>query len=288
LQAVAVSCHLKDNRQIEIYPTLISDIMGRIFISHSSKDKAIAEQLANDLYTKGYWVWLDAWRIKVGQCILHEIEYGLDSVDFVILLLSKHAVESLWVDREWKTAYWDEVNKNSIVILPACIEPCIIPKLLQTKKYATLYESYLRGFSEIVDALEYYELTKLNTDFFHAIYSVRAEITTLPKQIAVKQNKHWDLFEQAVDSLTFAERLRVQKANTEFYLDKWHLSITQLKKELRFLGVYDGELDDNFTDDVVHAIIWFQRIYNLRHIDGIFGPLTYSEMEKVARSKTAW
>jgi hypothetical protein len=107
--------------------------MARIFISHSSKDQDIAESLANDLRTKGHLIWLDSWRIKVGQCILHEIEQGIEIADFVIVLLSVHAVESSWVDREWKTAYWDEVNNKSIIVLPACIERCKVPKLLQTK-----------------------------------------------------------------------------------------------------------------------------------------------------------
>jgi len=60
-----------------------------------------------------------------------------------------HAVQSKGVDREWKAAYWDEVNDETVVILPACIEECKIPKLLQTKKYASFHESYEKGLSEI-------------------------------------------------------------------------------------------------------------------------------------------
>lgn len=262
--------------------------MPRVFISHSSKDKIVAERLAKDLRAHGHWVWLDAWRIKVGQCIMREIEHGLETADFVIVLLSNHAVESQWVDREWKTAYWDELKDNSIVVLPACIEHCHIPKLLQTKKYAAFYDSYTQGLSEIIGALEHYELTKVNENFFHAIDRVRAELANAPEDYAVVQHIHWNSFQDTVDSLAPEERLLVQKENIKHYLDKWHLSVTHLKKELHFLGVYEGELNDELTDDVVDAIVRFQRIHNLRHIDGVFGPLTYSEMEKVARSKEAW
>jgi hypothetical protein len=84
-----------------------------------------------------------------------------------------HAVQSKGVDREWKAAYWDEVNDETVVILPVCIEECKIPKLLQTKKYASFHESYEKGLSEILEALAHYEATKLNADFFHSIDGVR-------------------------------------------------------------------------------------------------------------------
>lgn len=259
--------------------------MARVFISHSSKDKAIATRIAEDLRAEGHWVWLDAWRIMVGQCIVREIEEGIEAADFVLLLLSNHAVESQWVDREWRAAYWDEVKEDSIVILPACIEQCRIPKLLQTKKYAAIYESYERGLDEVLDAVAHYEATKLNADFFHAVDRVRIELANVPEAFAVHRHDHWDTFSEGVESLFSKERLMVQKRNTEHYLRKYRLSVVQLKKELGFLGVYDGAaVNDELTDDVIEAIIRFQRNHNLRHADGVFGPLTYSEMEKVARS----
>lgn len=130
--------------------------MAAIFLSHSSRDKDVARQLAGDLKQLGHQVWLDEWNIRVGQCIPTEIEQGIATADFVTLLLSKHAVESSWVDREWKMAYWDEINSGSIVVLPVLLEKCEIPKLLQTKKYANLAQSYAVGFRELADAIDWY------------------------------------------------------------------------------------------------------------------------------------
>ena len=92
--------------------------MYKIFLSYSSKNKPIAHRLANDLRILGYDIWFDEWKIRVGQCIPTQIERGLEDSDFVVILLSQHSVQSAWVDREWKSAYWDEVNKNAIHILP--------------------------------------------------------------------------------------------------------------------------------------------------------------------------
>lgn len=259
--------------------------MAVIFVSHSSKDKDIAERLAGDLRLHYHNVWLDSWRIKVGQCIVREIESGIDSADFVVVLLSSHAVESEWVDREWRTAYWDEVNNNSIIILPACIDRCKIPKLLQTKKHATLYTSYDKGLSQLVDAIDHYMTTRLNKEFFYAADGVRAELVHVLENVAMHRHTHWDTFEAAVASLDSTEKREVQRRNTMYYLDRWHLTVFQLKQQFKNLGVYNNELDNVFTDDLIVAITRFQYSHNLRHVDGVFGPLTYLEMEKVIRSK---
>ena len=176
------------------------------------------------------------------------------------------------------------MNDESILILPACIEKCNVPKLLQTKKYAAFHKSYEQGLSEILDALSHYEATKLNADFFHAVEGVRAELASVSEIFSALQHEHWDRFEATIGSLSDPEQRQIQRSNTESYLTKWHLSVTQLKNQLRLLGVYDGDVNDELADDVFDAIIRFQRKHNLRHIDGVFGPLTYSEMGKVARS----
>jgi N-acetyl-anhydromuramyl-L-alanine amidase AmpD len=98
------------------------------------------------------------------------------------------------------------------------------------------------------------------------------------------QHQHWDNFEATVGSLSAPEQRLVQRSNTESYLAKWHLTVAQLKSQLRLLGVYGGDVNDELTNNVFDAIVQFQRKHNLRHIDGVFGPLNYSEMEKVSRS----
>ena len=134
--------------------------MASIFISHSSLDKGIAKQLSNDLKHYGHDVWLDEWEIKVGHCIPSEIERGIKNSDFVVLLLSPHAIQSNWVDKEWKSAYWDEVATSSIVVLPVLLEECEIPKLIQTKRYANFSDSYAVGFHELLSAIEWHSEAK--------------------------------------------------------------------------------------------------------------------------------
>jgi TIR domain/Putative peptidoglycan binding domain len=258
--------------------------MKSIFISYSSRDKDIALKLASDLKIRNHRIWLDEWQVHVGECIPTKIAEGIGSADFLIVLLSQHSVNSAWVEREWTAAYWDEVNDARVAILPVLVEPCQIPKLLQTKKYADFSSSYESGFQELIMALDYFVLLKSDTDFFRAIPIVWAEDRALEVQDKIARNEHWDSFEHYVEALPPNLQSAVQIANSIVYLATYGLSVFQLKKQMQVLGFYAGPIDDEFESDLVEAIVQFQVAYNLRHRDGIFGPLTYLKMAEVAHN----
>lgn len=128
--------------------------MARIFLSHSSKDKRTAHQLAADLKQVGHDVWIDEENIVVGQGIASGIQDGLKSCDFILLVLSKHSVESKWVEREWQSRYAEDISASQPLILPVLIDDCQIPTLLSDKKYADFRKSYAAGFVELCRALD--------------------------------------------------------------------------------------------------------------------------------------
>ncbi|MEM8715085.1 MAG: toll/interleukin-1 receptor domain-containing protein [Cyanobacteria bacterium P01_G01_bin.4] len=166
--------------------------MARIFISYSSLDNQTARKLAKDLEHYGHEIWFDEWSIQVGQCIPTEISEGIENSDFILLLLSKTSVESSWVDKEWKSAYWDEVNEQSISILPILLETCEIPRLLKTKRYANFEKSYAIGFHELIGSIDVYSEAR------GLITSYEASSFDLPK--IVRSNK--DLIELTLLQLT--------------------------------------------------------------------------------------
>lgn len=127
-----------------------------VFISHSSKDKQFAKWISVDLRNIGHKVWLDEWAILVGESIPKKIEVGIEECDFLILVLSDHAVKSHWVEREWHAKYWDEVEKDKVYILPALKEQCEIPSLLKSKRYADFTKDYSSGLEDLI-----YSINKL-------------------------------------------------------------------------------------------------------------------------------
>lgn len=125
---------------------------SRVFISHSSVDKPVVKQLALDLEKLGYKVWFDQWELRVGDNILNELEEGIDQAGFVIVVLSRAAADSEWVDREWKYKHQEEIERNQTVILPVRIEECRLPKHLTNKRFSDLAE-YPTGLADLVRSM---------------------------------------------------------------------------------------------------------------------------------------
>jgi hypothetical protein len=126
-----------------------SEMGAKIFLSHSSVDKTFITKLAVDLRHLGHDIWLDEWDILVGDSIPRKIAAGLSECVFVAVALSKASVASHWVENEWHSKYWDEVNSKMISVLPILIDDCEVPVLLKTKKYV----DFRRGYTPALEAL---------------------------------------------------------------------------------------------------------------------------------------
>jgi hypothetical protein len=72
--------------------------MNRAFLSHSSKQKDLVKQIANDL-GKAYCIY-DEYEFESGMPIFDEIKRGIGQSDVFVLFLSEDALSSDWVKRE--------------------------------------------------------------------------------------------------------------------------------------------------------------------------------------------
>ena len=126
----------------------------RLFISHSSKDKVLANYLYADLVEQGHNPWLDEWNIKAGQSIPNEIQKGLATADYVLVLLSPHSVNSNWVTAEWESVFWEEINEQETKVIPILLEDCDIPQFLKAKKYVDFREDYRQGLAYLLRSLQ--------------------------------------------------------------------------------------------------------------------------------------
>src|SRR5690242_2015732 len=98
--------------------------MVTVFLSHSSADKAFVRDLADALRNGGQIeVFLDEREIAAGENIVSRISDGLH-VDFVLVVLSRDAMESPWVKEEWTAAL-----AKSITLLTVMCRDCVVPPL---------------------------------------------------------------------------------------------------------------------------------------------------------------
>lgn len=126
---------------------------AKVFMSHSSADKGFVRGLAVDLAAMGHQPWLDEWDILAGESIVEKVSAGIEDADFVIVVLSKSAAGSKWVENEWQAKYWAEVNERRVVVIPAVIEECSIPVLLRSKRYVDFRVDYSDGLALLAKSL---------------------------------------------------------------------------------------------------------------------------------------
>jgi hypothetical protein len=126
---------------------------AKIFLSHSSADKPFVTGLAVDLSALGHQPWFDDWDILAGESIPEKISSGIEEADFVVVVLSRHAVESKWVANEWQAKYWNEIIERRVAVIPVLLDECNIPTLLRTKKYIDFRVGYPDALDQLVDAI---------------------------------------------------------------------------------------------------------------------------------------
>lgn len=193
-------------RKQEQDPIERSTTMARIFLSHSSEDREFAGILARDLKKVGHTPWLDEWDIRVGDEITQKIAKGLDECDFVIVILTPNAIASKWVEREWMTAYWTEVEARKIVVLPVLLKDCDIPLFLKTKKYADFRREYLSGLIELNNALT--PMTRTAVDLPDPNGHATQTELSLSILISRAQNRAEPLSKVIADALTLAIHIK--------------------------------------------------------------------------------
>lgn len=110
----------------------------QIFISHNINDKNIARKLADDLNSKGIKVWIDEAEIKLGDSLIRKIREGIDIVDYLLVLLSKHSIDSEWVTKEVDIAMNQEIEGKTVKVLPVLLDDIDLPGFLKGKMYGDL------------------------------------------------------------------------------------------------------------------------------------------------------
>jgi formylglycine-generating enzyme required for sulfatase activity len=125
-----------------------------VFISYSHADSHFVDNLAKRLKSTGVDVWIDKWKIKVGDSITGKIDEGIGASDYLIIVLSRSSIKSKWVREELNTALVRNVEvEKGAFILPVLKEDCEIPSLLQHRKYANYKDDPERGFREIIEVI---------------------------------------------------------------------------------------------------------------------------------------
>jgi hypothetical protein len=96
------------------------------FISYSHKDEAFAKRLYADLQQIGVRCWYAPEDIKIGDRIRPIIDQSIRMHDKLLLILSKHSIDSTWVEKEVETAFEEEEKHGEPVLFPIRLDSSIM------------------------------------------------------------------------------------------------------------------------------------------------------------------
>jgi hypothetical protein len=87
--------------------------MVKIFISHHPSDGEFARRLAGDLDGAGIETWVDYADLRPGDPILTKVAAGINSSDYMVVILSRHTTDSGWVKAEIAAAIASDTSRSA-------------------------------------------------------------------------------------------------------------------------------------------------------------------------------
>lgn len=165
----------------------LANLMADIFISYSHEDRLIAESLVRFLEAQDWSVWWDSGNRNGTHSISTKIKTELQAAIVVIVIWSKHAEESWYVDLEIKHA-----AKNKKYFIPVGIDQIDghfyfgdtlvigFPQKNGSTEHA-VYSKFSEGFLQIISALKsYINVRKTSHGTLNEIYENSDKIFKRP------------------------------------------------------------------------------------------------------------
>jgi len=132
---------------------MADDFTHDVFLSYSSKDKAVVRAVAERLQGDGLRVWFDEWGIRPGDSIPVKIEEGLEHSRVLVLCMSAHAFGSGWAQLEAGTfRFRDPLNTERRFIPLRLDEAPIKGSLAQFLYINWLPKSRKKEYAKLLEA----------------------------------------------------------------------------------------------------------------------------------------
>lgn len=126
----------------------------KVFLCHSSGDKAEIRKLFQQLIEDGFDVWFDENNLLPGHDWDLEIRKAVRSSDIVVVCLSRGSITKAgYIQKEIRLALdvADEKPEGAIYVIPAKLEKCSVPERLSRWQWVNLFEE--NGYQKLKKAL---------------------------------------------------------------------------------------------------------------------------------------
>ena len=129
-------------------------LLGKIFISHSSKDKRFVRKLVSELEARGFSTWLDERELHAGDQLAETIGDAIASAKVVVVVISKASVRSKWLRHELNQAT-ELMIKGKCRLIPVVIGKVEPPPEIGGILYADFRSGFNTGLSKVLSTLEH-------------------------------------------------------------------------------------------------------------------------------------
>jgi len=127
----------------------------KIFLSHSSKDEALVKTIS-DYFPKHLGRWLAEYELLIGEEFELSIKKNIKESDYLVIFLSKEAVQSEWVKRELTWALERENKLNRVFVLPILFDDVwekVKPKKFQKRQYLKCFDKNSDNLQKVAQQL---------------------------------------------------------------------------------------------------------------------------------------
>lgn len=128
----------------------------RLFICHASEDKvSFVKPLAEELLRRGMEVWYDEYTLRLGDSLRRQIDEGIKTCDFGVVVLSPSFFAKQWPQKELDALNARETVEARTVILPIYHEIDVKTLVSRSPMLADrIAIDSGKGVSVIADAIE--------------------------------------------------------------------------------------------------------------------------------------
>jgi hypothetical protein len=102
----------------------------KAFLSHSSADKPLAREIAQEIRARGHEVWLDERELQLGQPLASALSEAMRTIDAFVVVLTANSVASKWVSFELAQALPLAVE-SAVRMVPLKFGDITVPALLR-------------------------------------------------------------------------------------------------------------------------------------------------------------
>jgi len=127
--------------------------LPNVFISYRRSDFNAAERLAIEIRKHGHQVWLDEWKVNLGDSIVARMNEGLEAADYVVMCYSSSGATSPWMSREWMSALARQLEGHKVRLLPVVLTGGDPPPILADIVYVDLVKDWSNGVAKLLVAI---------------------------------------------------------------------------------------------------------------------------------------